>query len=170
MNRHPALLAIGMLVCVALACGGAGSDKQSGDNTSGGEAANSAESVGVDIESMQLARDDGAGDNGDVVTGFKTTDNPLHCLIKLSEAATGTKVRVILVAVDAAGAKDVELAEPFEYTTGGSETEVDATVKLPRDWPAGSYRVEAYVNNQPPETLEFEIEQDEKEGAKREKD
>lgn len=169
MKRHPALLATLMLVLVALACGGTGVDKQSGDNTNGGEASNSPESDGVDIESMQLARDDGAGDSGEVVTSFKTTDNPLHCVVKLSEAAPGTKVRVVWMALDAAGARDFEIAEPFEYTTGAEETEVDATVRLPREWPAGSYRVEAFANNQPPETLEFKIEQAEQEGVKRAK-
>ncbi len=167
MKHQMVLLAAVTSLLFALACGGgAGSVKRDGDNTSSDDAANSTEREAIDIESMELARDDGAGDSGEVVKSFKTTDNPLHCLVKLSEAAAGTKVRVVWMAMDAAGAKDFDIAEPFEYTTGASEKEVDATVTLPREWPAGSYRVEASVNDQPPETLDFKIEQGEAETGK----
>lgn len=165
MKLHPALPVMVILTLLAFGCGEPGSVRQSGDNTGGDAATADTESDAIDIENMELARDDGAGDSGEVVKSFKTTDNPLHCLIKLSEAATGTKVRVVWIALDAAGAKDFDIAGPFEYTTGAAEKEIDATVTLPRAWPAGSYRVEASVNEQPPESLEFKIENAEKEAT-----
>lgn len=111
----------------------------------------------VFITDMELARDDGAGRGGQVVKGFRTKDNPLHCLVTLSRAEPGTRVRVVWTAVDAGGERGKTLASTESVTRGG-EIVCDGQLTLPREWPAGRYNVRATVNGKSTRTVDFVIE------------
>ena len=74
----------------------------------------------IGVETVSLARDDGAGKPGDVVEGFLTNDVPIHCLIELTSRKALT-VKMNLVAVKAAGTYrvvvllDDKLAKSLEF-------------------------------------------------------
>lgn len=110
----------------------------------------------VFITEMELARDDGAGRGGQVVKGFRTTDNPLHCLVTLSRAREGTRVRFVWTALDAGG-KTAETLATSEVVTRPGEIVADGQLRLPRPWPAGRYRVQAAVNGRAPRAINFQI-------------
>lgn len=110
----------------------------------------------VFITEMELARDDGAGRGGQVVKNFRTKDNPLHCLVTLSRAREGTRVRFTWTAVEAGG-KTGETLASSEVVTRPGEIVADGQLRLPRDWPAGRYRVQAAVGGRPPRALDFNI-------------
>lgn len=109
------------------------------------------------ITDIELARDDGAGRGGQAVKNFRRTDNPLHCLVTLSRAGEATKVQFMWTAVEAGGKRDEVLATS-EVVTKPNEIIADGQLRLPREWPAGRYRVRANVNNRSSKTLDFVIE------------
>jgi hypothetical protein len=111
----------------------------------------------VFITDIELARDDGAGRGGQTVKNFRRTDNPLHCLVTLSRAAAGTKVQFVWTAVDAGGKRDEVLATS-EVVTRSGEIVADGQMRLPREWPAGRYRVRATADKRTSRTVEFVIE------------
>lgn len=111
----------------------------------------------VFITDIELARDDGGGRHGQVVRNFRRTDNPLHCVVTLSRARGGTRVRFVWIAVEAGGTRENVLADA-ESVTGAREMVVDGVMSLPRQWPAGRYRVQATVNNRTSKTVEFNVE------------
>ena len=111
----------------------------------------------VFITDIELARDDGGGRAGQVVKGFKRKDNPIHCAVTLSRAVAGTKVQFVWTALDAGGKRDEVLATN-EVVTKPGEQVADGQLSLPREWPAGRYRVRATVNNRSSKTLDFQIE------------
>jgi hypothetical protein len=120
-------------------------------NSSGGSKS------GVYVESIDLARDSG-GSAGEKVQTFRPTDNPMHFVVNLSEFESGTKIKVVLMAVSVAtGESNVKVGE-IERSTGSLENQMDATMTLPRNWPTGTYRVDVYVNGTLDKSREFEVE------------
>ena len=111
----------------------------------------------VFITDVELARDDGAGRGGQVVRAFRAKDNPLHCLVTLSRPAAGTRVRFVWTAVDAGGERGKTLASAESVTRPG-EIVCDGQVSLPREWPAGRYRVAVTVNGKFSRVVDFAIE------------
>jgi hypothetical protein len=109
----------------------------------------------VFITDVELARDDGAGGYGQVVKNFRRSDNPIHCVVTLSRAEEGTRVRFVWTAV-AAGGKSEETLASTEVVTRAREIVADGKLRLPREWPAGRYRVQATVNKST-KTVEFSI-------------
>lgn len=109
----------------------------------------------VFITDVELARDDGAGGYGQAVKNFRRTDNPIHCVVTLSRAEEGTRVRFVWTAV-AAGGKSEETLASTEVVTRAREIVADGKLRLPREWPAGRYRVQATVNKST-KTVEFSI-------------
>jgi hypothetical protein len=117
----------------------------------------SASGSGVHVTEIALARDnnDAAGDE---VQSFSPTDNPMHAVVKLSDNTPGTKIRVVLMAVSvASGEKNTKVAD-IERDAGSVKGNLDTTFTLPRDWPTGTYRVDAYVNGKLDKSRTFEVE------------
>jgi len=96
------------------------------------------------IVRMILARDNGDGRNGAQVRGFKTTDNPLHCVVQLSQGKPGLKVAFRWYAVNAGGGKNYLIKEDVFVTEDKNRT-VGNALRLERPWPPGKYRVTASV-------------------------
>jgi len=125
---------------------GSSSNKNSGGSSSS-----------VHIDSIDLARDNN-GSAGEHVSSFRPIDNPMHFVVGLSEFESGTKVKVVLMAVDVAtGEKNVKVGE-IEKVTGTLENQMDATMTLPLNWPTGSYRVDVFVDGSLDKSREFEVE------------
>jgi hypothetical protein len=126
-------------------------------NSSSSNSSSSGSTSGVHVESIKLARDEN-GSAGEEVSVFHPKDNPMHAVVRLTEFESGTKVRVVLMAVSVAtGEKNTKVAE-IEKETGSLQNELDTTFTLPRDWPTGSYRVDVYVNGSLDKSRTYEVE------------
>lgn len=108
------------------------------------------------VTDAELARDDGAGRAGQRVTGFRSKDNPLHCVASLNKPRAGVRVRFVWVAVDAGGERERVLADA-EYVTRAGESRADGVASLPREWPRGRYRVQVMLNGRVVKTLDFNV-------------
>lgn len=119
-----------------------------------GQAVTAKEPIG--IEDVYLAKDDGTGHAGDVVTSFQTDDVPIYCVVVLESQAVAT-VKMNFVAVSVPGVKAETRVVSSAYTTKNGEDRVNFTGR-PRDaWTAGKYRVDVFVDGKLTKNLEFEI-------------
>ena len=98
----------------------------------------------VTVMSITLMKDE-EGEAGEVVDGFKTTDQAFHADVKLSEMGSGVMVRGELVAVRTSEGDDIAVVGT-EKEVGGVNNSVDFTFSLPRPWPSGEYRVDVYLD------------------------
>src|SRR5918911_2701069 len=92
-----------------------------------------------------------------VTRSFHPTDNPLHCVIRLGVISAVTKLRVVWVAVNAAGVHNYKIAEKTFTLHRAVATTVNATLWLPRKWPVGTYKVVLYLNGRVARTIGFPI-------------
>ena len=130
MKRHPAWLAAGLLILVVLACNLGKKSTSTGSST---------------VVELHMAKDNGSGDPGDESETFNPSDRTIHCVVKLADAKSGTKMKFTWWIVDAEGSKNERVKE-IDYTTRALENVVHAHLTLPQDWPKGKYKVEIYVN------------------------
>ncbi|PYS84087.1 MAG: hypothetical protein DMF67_06150 [Acidobacteria bacterium] len=166
MRLHPGLLALGLLIFAGLACkfnvgninsGNVGGNANTAANTSG--ASNSSgktaaeEAGGVHIDELYMAK----SQNSDKVDTFSPSDRTVYAIAKLSEAKPGTKVKFTWFAGDVGGYQRNSKIQDFDITTGPRENIVYAHLMLPRDWPAGTYRVETEVNGKADKEVWYEI-------------
>jgi len=108
------------------------------------------------VEDVYLAKDDGTGHAGDVVTSFQTGDVPIYCVVVL-ESQTVATVKMNFVAVSVPGVKAETRVVSSTYTTKVGEDRVNFTGR-PRDaWTAGTYRVDVFVDGKLAKNVEFEI-------------
>ena len=111
----------------------------------------------IGVENISLARDDGHGNPGEIVSGFVSTDVPIHCLIDLSAPAAVT-IKMNFVAVKAVGLKAETKIVTAGYTTTESQNRVRFNAAPDGIWPVGKYRIDIFLNGKPAKSLEFEIE------------
>lgn len=151
MKINPGLLALGVLLCFVLACSfGKNSNTNSGStNTSGGDIGTGA------ITDIHMAKDD-AGDPGAKTESFVPSDRTIHCVAKLKEAKAGTQVKFSWFALTGSGAEKEKIKD-VDYTTKEDENIVQSKLFLQKDWPAGKYRVDVYVNDKLEKTVPFSI-------------
>jgi hypothetical protein len=154
MKRHPAWLATGILVFVVLACSlGRVKNANNANNTKSDT--NSEDSTGV-IAEIQMAKDDGNGDPGETTNVFGPSDRTIHCVTKLKEAKSGTKMKFSWWVVDADGTKN-ESIKDIDYTTKALENVIHGHLTLPQDWPSGKYKCDVYVNGNLEKTALFSV-------------
>ncbi len=110
----------------------------------------------VAIASVQLAKDDGQGSNGDVVTGFHPADGAIHCVATLNKVESGSKIGMTLIAVDAAGVKNQKITST-ELTTNAITNVGDGKFTLPRAWPTGTYQCAVTLNGVAAKTVDFAV-------------
>lgn len=157
------LLLMALLVVVTLgACdkkgpenkgGAAGDTGTAATGTTGG--GTTTESGDASVESITLAKDNG-GQKGDEVESLAASDQTFHAVVHMDEVGSGAKVKVDLIAVETSEGKNVPVLSK-DYDLGGIENEVTVTYTLPRPWPAGKYRIDAYVNGKLSKSKDFEI-------------
>ncbi len=111
----------------------------------------------VAVEAVWLMRDDGAGKGGEATDVFLTTDTPIHCFIQLNSTEPAT-VKLILVAVRAAGLPPETKSIAVSFTTDGNQNQVNFNAKPEGAWASGSYRADIYINGTLSKSRNFEIE------------
>ena len=147
MKMHPAWLATGLLVFVVLACS-LGNTKNANTNSNSNSNSNSTASrdlgSGAAIEEIHMAKDDN-GDPGTETDSFNPGDRTVHCVAKMKEPKSGTKMRFEWWAVDVEGTENQKIQE-INYTTKAFDNVIHGHLTYPKDWPSGKYKVEVYVN------------------------
>lgn len=160
MKRHPAWLALGLMLFVIVACNlGKKSTNQPNINAATPSNSNSdtpSTSTGA-LSEVHMARDDGNGDPGEETSTFTPKDRTIHCVSRLKDAKSGTKMKFSWYAVDAEGGENQKIRD-IDYTTRTLENIVHGHLKAPSDWPVGKYKVEVYVNGNLEETVGFTVE------------
>jgi len=149
---------------LVFSCGASGKNKDTEseaattESVADNDAADSEDEVS--IEKVTLARD--AGEKFEPVTSFKTSDT-FCALVKLSEAKTGTRVKAIWTAVEAAGIENKKIFEK-EVTINPETTKdvkepsrIDFTLSHNNPYPVGDYKAEIYLNGELAKTVKFKI-------------
>ncbi len=153
MKRHSAWLAASLLLFVVLACS-FGKKSETGSTNPPGTTT-STTSTGA-ISEIHMAKDDGKGAPGDTTNMFSAGDRTIHSVAKLAEPKAGTKMKFSWFIVDAGGSKNEKIKD-IDYTTGASENIIHGHLTLPRDWPAGKYKVDLSVNDNLEKTAQFSV-------------
>lgn len=159
MKLHSGWLAAGLLLCIVLACNFSKttSNRNSNSESSAGSSA-STSGPGEFISEIRMAKDDGSGDpQDDSVTVFSPGDRTVHCVVKLKDSESGTKMKFSWWIVDAGGDKNEKIKE-IDYTTRSLENVVHGHLTLPQDWPKGKYKVDVYVNGNVDKTINYSVE------------
>lgn len=160
MKRHPAWLAVGLMLFVVLACNlGKKSTNQSANQAgeSNNANSNSASTSSGALEDVHMARDDGKGDPGEETETFNANDRTIHCVTKLKDAQSGTKMKFSWFVVEAGDTRNEKIRD-IDYTTRALENVVHGHLTAPRDWPVGKYKVEVYVNGNLEQTVPYTVE------------
>lgn len=110
----------------------------------------------VRIEEIYLARDDGKGKVGETSNIFYTSDIPIHCVVQLDSLKSVT-VKMVFVAVKVNGVKPETKVITTKYTTNGQQSEVNFTGKPDKQWIAGNYRIDIFIDEKQAKSIEFEI-------------
>lgn len=156
MKRHPARLVAVLLVFVVLACNlGRKNINVSTNSANTNSSGSDSTSSGV-IREIHMAKDNGNGDPGDESDAFSPSDRTIHCVIKLAEAKSGTKMNFAWWVVEADDTQNEKIKD-IEYTTRALENVVHAHLTLPQNWPKGKYKVEVYVNGNLERTVGYTV-------------
>ena len=159
MTRHPAWLAVGLMLFVVIACNlGKKTTNLSSNNAGDSNNANAGTpttSTGA-LTDVHMARDDGKGGPGDETNTFNSKDRIIHCVSTLKDAKSGTQMKFSWFVVEAKGSTNEKLRD-IDYTTRALENVVHGHLMAPSDWPPGKYRVDIYVNGNLEETVPYTV-------------
>lgn len=159
MNRHPAWLAVGLMLFAVIACNlGKKSTNLSTNNAADANNSNStsfSSSTGA-LSDVHMARDNGKGDPGEETDTFTSKDRTIHCVTTLKDAKSGTQMKFSWYVVEAEGGKNEKIRD-IDYTTRALENVVHGHLIAPRDWPPGKYKVEVYVNGNLEGTVPYTV-------------
>ena len=108
------------------------------------------------FESMYLAKDDGNGKAGIAATNFGTKDIPIYCVVILGSASP-VSVKMNLVAVAVAGGKAETKIVSTIYQTKDNQNRVNFSGRPDKQWIAGKYRADIFINDTLVKKLDFEI-------------
>jgi hypothetical protein len=108
------------------------------------------------IEDMYLAKDDGNGKAGIAATNFGTKDIPIYCVVILGSASP-VSVKMNLVAVAVAGVKAERNIVSTIYQTKDNQNRVNFSGRPDKQWIAGKYRADIFINDTLVKKLDFEI-------------
>jgi hypothetical protein len=111
----------------------------------------------VAITKIYMAKDNGLGKPGAETESFSPSEHTVHVMVELDHAAEGTLVKFDWIAVDA-GDMDDQSLKTLDYVTKDRENIVHANLTLPRDWTAGDYKVDVYINGQLARSVAYKIE------------
>lgn len=94
--------------------------------------------------------------DGETVESIAPEDQSFQVKARLSDFGSESNLRVDLTAVETTDGNDI-LVTSGKIDLGGAENQGEFTFSLPRDWPVGSYRLDAYVDDSLAMTKEFEV-------------
>lgn len=128
----PIALFVAALALAALACGGSFSTAK--------------------ITDAVMAADDA----GNQPTTIFAPDQVFYCIVKLSNAPEDTTLKAVWTGVTANGETQNVVLNETETQTGSDDT---FAFHLTNDqpWPAGTYKVDIYLNGELDRTLNFEV-------------
>ena len=121
-------------------------------NTPATSSPNNAEIV---IQSISMAKNNN-GRPGDPTLSFMPSDRTIFCVMTLSVAKAGTKVRFVWKTVEIDGSRNEEI-KTVDYVTKPAEDKVQGNLTLPRDWPVGTYKVDIYINGTFAKTVNYRV-------------
>jgi hypothetical protein len=146
------MVAARMLVVLIAFFGAACGSYRSGDAAEGP----TAQTRDLAIKSVKLMRDDGKGNPGEEVKSFHPSDRKQHFQVELSNMKMGAvEAKWIFTAVETTAGKDIKIGE-FKGS-GLVANVISGSVKLPRDWPTGSYKADLYLNDKLIKTIEYVV-------------
>ena len=152
-----------VVVGLGLACSSFGTSESEEDDpvVLEEDAAEADESEAVTIEKITLARE--RGKNLEPVEKFSGSDT-FCLLVKLSDAATGTRVKAVWIAVDAGGKKNQKIFEKVVTLDAKTMKEVkepsriDFCLSHDEPYPAGKYKADIYLDDEKAKTVAFKVE------------
>lgn len=156
-NKLSALLATGIMIFIALACGGDGESpagNQNGGNTTTG---NKSSSTDLTINRAEMRKDNGGEMSSDATTGYTTTDRTFHCYINWDNPKAGAKIKFVYTVVDAGGMKNETLKEIPLTTENEFQNEAYGKLKMNTAPPKGSYKVDVFVNDKLAKSVPFTV-------------
>lgn len=110
----------------------------------------------MSLDNLRMAYDE----DGEQVTSIYLPDDVFYAVADIKNAPQGTVVKAVWVAVDVPDLE--EDAEIPEQTLDITEESYTGTIyfQLSNDflWPAGTYRVDVYLNDTLAQALEFSVE------------
>ena len=155
MRKHPAWLALGLLIFAVLACN-LGKKTANNSNNTNANANTEVISESV-IKEIHMAKDDGHGKpSTQHTTTFEPGDRTIHCVVTLNEAKAGTEMKFSWWIVDADGTQDKKIKD-IDYVTKPLENVIRGHLSLPQDWPTGKYKVQVYVNGNLDKTVPYTV-------------
>jgi len=149
------LLAVLVLLCVSLAC------SESGAETSDTDSVNTEKSVAASgeftLDKAEMRENEDGEMGKQTTTDYSRADKTIHCYINWDNPKANTKIKFAYIAVDAGGAKNQTIKE-FNLTTENElQNEAFGKLKPTKPLPAGSYKVDVYVNDKLARTVPFTI-------------
>jgi hypothetical protein len=105
----------------------------------------------ANIQSARMARDSEGNEPTDVFAPEET----FYCIVDLANAPDDTTVKAAWTAVAVEGAEPDTFIDETELTTGSGNLHFELTNDGP--WPAGTYKVDLYLNDELKQTLEFQV-------------
>jgi len=95
------------------------------------------------------------GDGSGQTTVF-SAEQTFYCIVTVANAPDDTTLKAVWTAVNADGVDPNYLIDEVSITTGGQDT---FTFDLQNGslWPAGTYKVDIYLNDSLDRTLEFSV-------------
>lgn len=109
----------------------------------------------VFIKQSYMAKNNN-GKPGEPTMSFVPGDRTIFCVLDLNTARAGTKVRFVWKTVEIEGSRNEEI-KTVDYVTKPLEDKVQGNLSLPRDWPAGTYKVEIYLNGILAKTINYRV-------------
>ncbi len=103
------------------------------------------------ISEAVMARD---AEGTQPTTTFAPSDT-FYCLVRLANAPDGTMVRAVWTAVEVEGSDPNTLIDESSVESGSGNLEFNLTNS--NLWPAGSYKVDLYLNDELNQTIEFSV-------------
>lgn len=158
MRKHPAWLAVGLLIFAVLACNlGRNKNTNNSNNINANADAETPVESGSVIKEIYIAKDDGSGKPGDRTNKFQPGDRTIHCVVTLNEAKAGTDMKFSWWIVDADGTQNQKIKD-IDYVTKALENTIRGHLSLPQDWPTGKYKVQIYVDGNLDRTVPYTVE------------
>lgn len=153
MKRHPAWLALGLLLFVVLACNLSKNKNDGNGNSNTNSGSNRPANAEVYTDEVYIAKEE----NGSAVSTISPSDRKVHVVINLNKAKSGTDVKLIWIAEEVEGASNRQL-KTLEYTTKVGERKIPGYLSWSEDWPKGKYKVEVYIDGNLDRTVYYEVE------------
>ena len=135
--------------------GNSPSSTWSGTPATGSPSTGSSSNAEVFIQQVHMARSIN-GSPGEAVLSFTPADRQIFCVIEFIIAKAGTRVRFVWKTVEIEGSRNEEI-KTVDYVTKPLEETVQGNLTLPRDWPAGTYKVDIYINGTFAKTVNYRV-------------